>query len=209
MTKIKPCRVCKGTNIKIEKWTSGGKIYMVKCNNPNCPVPFEGYPKGRDLEDVKAEWNKRQIITKEDIIILEVKDSTDADYGNSIVRYTLPDMNFESYIFSKQDAIDHDDNIIKQEIMDQISENGGINAYPLWSDMSDTLWELIADSEFDMRFAEYDDEEWNGERAEKIIKEAAKWQSLNKVVEYGEDSYITIFAGAMCCVNWYGYSDGK
>lgn len=31
--------------------------------------------------------------------------------------------------------------------------------------MSDTLWELIADSEFDMRFAEYDDEEWNEERA--------------------------------------------
>lgn len=33
---------------------------MVKCNNPDCPVPAEGYPTGRNIEKVKEEWNRRQ-----------------------------------------------------------------------------------------------------------------------------------------------------
>lgn len=32
---------------------------MVKCNNPDCPVPLEGYPTGRILENVMMEWNWR------------------------------------------------------------------------------------------------------------------------------------------------------
>lgn len=35
-------------------------MYMVKCNNPECPVPKESYPTGRDLREVKEEWNRRQ-----------------------------------------------------------------------------------------------------------------------------------------------------
>lgn len=58
--KLKPCRFCKGTNIKVEIWKSGGMMYMVKCNNPDCRVPLEGYPIGRDLEKVREEWNRRQ-----------------------------------------------------------------------------------------------------------------------------------------------------
>lgn len=42
-------------NIAIETWTSGGRMYMVKCNNPDCYVPVNGYPTGRNLEEVKAE----------------------------------------------------------------------------------------------------------------------------------------------------------
>ena len=57
---LKPCRFCKGTNIKIETWSCGGRMYMVKCNNPDCPVPAEGYPTGRNPEKVKEEWNRRQ-----------------------------------------------------------------------------------------------------------------------------------------------------
>lgn len=34
-------------------------MYMVKCNNPDCPVPPKGYPTGRNLSNVKYEWNKR------------------------------------------------------------------------------------------------------------------------------------------------------
>nr|DAF85676.1 MAG TPA: restriction alleviation protein [Siphoviridae sp. ctYcY12] len=34
-------------------------MYMVKCNNPDCPVPERGYPTGRNLDDVKNEWNRR------------------------------------------------------------------------------------------------------------------------------------------------------
>jgi hypothetical protein len=62
MSKIKllPCRFCKGTNIKVETWSSGGRMYMVKCNNPDCPVPAEGYPKGENPNKVMEEWNRRQ-----------------------------------------------------------------------------------------------------------------------------------------------------
>lgn len=33
---------------------------MVKCNNPDCPVPAEGYPKGKNPNKVMEEWNRRQ-----------------------------------------------------------------------------------------------------------------------------------------------------
>ena len=32
---------------------------MVKCNNPDCKVPVEGYPTGRNLDEVEREWNRR------------------------------------------------------------------------------------------------------------------------------------------------------
>ena len=59
MGKLKPCRICGGNRIVIETWSSG-RFCMVKCNNPDCPVPDNGYPTGRDLENVKEEWNRRQ-----------------------------------------------------------------------------------------------------------------------------------------------------
>ena len=57
--KLKPCPICKKHNIVAERWSSGGRMYMVRCNNPDCPVPAEGYPKGRHLEDVIDAWNRR------------------------------------------------------------------------------------------------------------------------------------------------------
>lgn len=55
---LKPCPLC-GRKPGIEKWYSGGPMYMVKCNTYDCPVPVTSYPKGRDLEKVKEEWNRR------------------------------------------------------------------------------------------------------------------------------------------------------
>ena len=57
--KLKPCPFCGRSNVKIETWASGGRMYMVKCNNPDCPVPERGYPTGRNLDDVKNVWNRR------------------------------------------------------------------------------------------------------------------------------------------------------
>lgn len=57
--KLKPCKICKGNKIIVETWASGWRMYMVKCNNPDCPVPADGYPTGRKLDEVKAEWNQR------------------------------------------------------------------------------------------------------------------------------------------------------
>lgn len=55
---LKPCPFCGGKPI-IEHWTSDGKMYMVKCNNPDCPVPAESYSKGHNMIEVIAEWNRR------------------------------------------------------------------------------------------------------------------------------------------------------
>ncbi len=57
--KLNPCRICKGNKIVVEIWSSGGRMYMVKCNNPDCSVPDNGYPTGRKLDEVKEEWNRR------------------------------------------------------------------------------------------------------------------------------------------------------
>ena len=59
MEKLKPCRHCGKRNIIVEKWASGGMMYMVKCNNPDCPVPPDGYPKARTWSDAEKEWNER------------------------------------------------------------------------------------------------------------------------------------------------------
>lgn len=56
--KINPCPLC-GRKPIIEHWYSGGIMYMVKCNNYDCPIPVNSYPKGRNLNDVVDEWNKR------------------------------------------------------------------------------------------------------------------------------------------------------
>lgn len=58
--KLLPCQIC-GKYPIIECWRSGGMMYMVKCNNPDCPVPKSGYPSGSDLKEVKNEWNRRNI----------------------------------------------------------------------------------------------------------------------------------------------------
>lgn len=55
---LKPCPLC-GRKPIIEHWSSGGKMYMVKCNNPDCPVPAESYPKGHNIIEVISEWNRR------------------------------------------------------------------------------------------------------------------------------------------------------
>ena len=58
MPKLKPCKSC-GSKPQIEKWHSGGCMFMIRCPHPDCPVPVDGYPKGRNLEEVEKEWNKR------------------------------------------------------------------------------------------------------------------------------------------------------
>lgn len=56
---LKPCPFCGRKNIIVERWRSGEQMYMVKCNNPDCPVPSNGYPTGQNLDALKEEWNRR------------------------------------------------------------------------------------------------------------------------------------------------------
>lgn len=55
---LNPCTIC-GRIPVIERWNSGGLMYMIKCNNPDCPIPSCGYPTGHKLGEVKEEWNRR------------------------------------------------------------------------------------------------------------------------------------------------------
>ena len=55
---LKPCPFC-GENPIIEHWRSGGTMFMVKCNNPDCPIPINGYPTGHDLAKAIKKWNRR------------------------------------------------------------------------------------------------------------------------------------------------------
>lgn len=57
---LKPCPLC-GRKPIIERWRSGVAMYMVKCNNPDCPVPANGYPAGHNLDEVKKQWNRRAV----------------------------------------------------------------------------------------------------------------------------------------------------
>lgn len=54
---LKPCPPC-GRKLVVEHWSSGGTMYMVKCNNPDCPMPVESYPNGHKLDEVITEWNQ-------------------------------------------------------------------------------------------------------------------------------------------------------
>lgn len=54
---LKPCPYC-GRKPIIEHWSSGGRMYMVKCNTPDC-LHLEMYPKGHLLIEVMAEWDRR------------------------------------------------------------------------------------------------------------------------------------------------------
>ena len=55
---LKPCPLC-GRKPIIEHWSSGGTMFMVKCNNPDFPEPAKPYPKGHRLNEVIAVWNRR------------------------------------------------------------------------------------------------------------------------------------------------------
>ena len=55
---LKPFPFC-GRKPIVEKWASGGLMYMIKCNNPDCAVPSNGYPAGHNIEKVIVQWNRR------------------------------------------------------------------------------------------------------------------------------------------------------
>lgn len=142
-----------------------------------------------------------------EINILQIESSTDQEYGKSIVKYSIPKKNFVSYIFSKQDPNNFVIGKAEKEIKEHIKSEGGITSFPVWSEMSDTLRNLVDESCFDMKFVELDDEDWTLTEAEKILAETQKWKALDSVITPGndDDCYLIIYAGAVCCVNWYDH----
>lgn len=50
---LESCPFC-GRKPVIEHLSSGEIMYMIKCGNPNCPVPVVSYPAGHDFDEVLA-----------------------------------------------------------------------------------------------------------------------------------------------------------
>ena len=105
-------------------------------------------------------------------------------------------------MFSNASKVDKCIESVKEEIIANLLQTGWV---PLWSDLSKKLLDEIVESSFDMRFIEKDDEDWTQATANAILYEADN-MNLSDVVTEGEDCYITIYAAAMCCVNWAGHS---
>lgn len=71
---LKPCPFC-GKKPKIENWSSGGFMYIVKCNNPDCPVSanfiemkqfFAIARNGTDGEEYTLQWLQSEVEDNED-----------------------------------------------------------------------------------------------------------------------------------------------
>lgn len=58
--KLKPCKTC-GVKPVLEHWSSGGKWWAVRCNNPDrgdgCDWKFN-HTKTRHPEETKRLWNE-------------------------------------------------------------------------------------------------------------------------------------------------------
>lgn len=137
----------------------------------------------------------------QEVKILSFEKCLDLAYGKSIVQYQLGDV-FVSFMFSNASKVDKCIESVKEEIITNLLQTGWV---PLWSDLSKKLLDEIVESSFDMRFIEKDSEDWNQATANAILFEAENL-GLSDVITEGEDCYITIFAAAMCCVNWFEHS---
>ena len=137
-----------------------------------------------------------------EVQILSCEECSDPVYGKYIVQYQVgPD--FISFMFSRASTLDNLTETVKKELAENLLQNASI---PLWNTLSETLLEEIEESSFDMRFIEKYYEGWNQAKADAILYEAER-HGLSDVVTVTEsDCYITIFAAAMCSVNWFGHS---
>ena len=60
--KLKPCKTC-GTRPVLEHWSSGGKKYAVRCDNPDRPVSCDEafyYSMCGNPDEAKRRWNEYQ-----------------------------------------------------------------------------------------------------------------------------------------------------
>ena len=137
---------------------------------------------------------------RNEIEILSYEECPDLEYGKYIIQYQIGTE--VAFMFSRRNSLGENFENAKKDIAEHFLEDAPL---PLWSDLSRKLLDEIVESSFDMRFIEKDDEDWTQATANAILYEADN-MNLSDVVTEGEDCYITIYAAAMCCVNWAGHS---
>lgn len=155
-----------------------------------------------DFEDLRslADVVIDTALHRNEIKILSYEECPDPEYGKYIIQYQIGTE--VAFMFSRRNSLGENFENAKKDIAEHFLEDAPL---PLWSDLSRKLLDEIVESSFDMRFIEKDDEDWSQTKANAILYEADN-MNLSDVVTEGEDCYITIYAAAMCCVNWAGHS---
>ena len=155
-----------------------------------------------DFEDLRslADVVIDTALHRNEIEILSYEECPDLEYGKYIIQYQIGTE--VAFMFSRRNSLGENFENAKKDIAEHFLEDAPL---PLWSDLSRKLLDEIVESSFDMRFIEKDDEDWTQATANAILYEADN-MNLSDVVTEGEDCYITIYAAAMCCVNWAGHS---
>lgn len=129
-------------------------------------------------------------------------DKCDEAYGKTLVQYQAGDV--VSFIFSDVNLLDDPQG--EEKILKQIKQEiSGIDKLPLWLDLSDDLRDIVMESEFDMLFIEYHDEDWSDDKADRIYEEAENLSFGSTIARGEDDCYLTVYAGAMGKVNWAGH----
>lgn len=137
--------------------------------------------------------------------ILSISESDDYDYGKSIVQYQHNST--ISFTFCPIDIRDGVTSEKVEEIVRWLENNHSTNIPSVsWKDLSPALLYLILDYPFNMNFIEEGDSEiWTQEVAYRIDDEVSKL-NLADVIICGEgEEMLTVYAGAMCDVNWTGH----
>lgn len=163
-----------------------------------------GFEDLRSLADVVIDT----ALHHNEIKILSYGECPDPEYGKYIIQYQIGTE--VAFMFSRRNyplslswkSLGENFEHVKKDIAEHFLEAAPM---PLWSNLSKKLLDEIVESSFDMRFIEKDSENWTQATADAILYEAETF-GLSDVVTAGEDCYITIYAAAMCCVNWAGHS---
>lgn len=134
-----------------------------------------------------------------DIKIISMEECEDEAYGNSLIQYQCGDDSV-GFLFSQVDISKK--NCDLSTVLEEIEMREKFYR-PSWKELSESLLAMITENPFDMNFIEY--ESFCTPKLADSIWEEAKIYEISDVVEHGSDCYLTIYAGAMCEINWRGH----
>ena len=180
-----------------EKFFTDMEFGLSKNDIKEVNIAHIDFKKLKSLKDAVIDTALRH----QEVKILSCEKCPDSEYGKYLVQYQVG-TDFISFMFSNASTLDQCIESVKEKIIENLLQNAPL---PLWFDLSEKLLDEIVESSFDMHFIEKDDEDWTQATADAILYEA-KNLGLSDVVTAGDDCYITIFAAAMCSVNWFGHT---
>lgn len=176
--------MCVSYDAVYNKWLAGDK-------EPNIVLDELAQKIARN-EDVAAGFH-----------VISIEACMDDVYGASIVQYCREE-GLVAFAFSSVGV--HEAISRPELVLAEIIRNKSSSEPPAWTELSESMLDLIVDSGFDMHFIEYDDDFWTETKANKIWDESVD-KGLDGVVRTGEDGcLITVYAGAMGSVNWANHS---